>query len=1528
MLMGVLLVWQTFGVDTTYALAEGVGEASNGYREPTQGVSVKIYKNKDANGNYADELDQDEAVSSSQELYGVIAVDFASGEKPTVDSPDIKYVLPSNISVPDKTASILYDADGVTKAGKWRIEDGVAYLEFDESWLETHKAEVSARFDFSFKLDKKPTGDGGKQVVNFPGQSSSVTINTKDGNVTGDKWANDYGAFNAEDNTYSWTVRVSSDAFATNLVLHDKLGASLEYVTDSFELVDANGNHVDGTLDVTYPEDGKADISLGSLPKGDYYVRYKTKLRDGVLDGLKDGEELSGVDNSVSWSWGADGNHHNDWDVTKDPQKVKYSMVSKSASGTNVDILWTVTLNNGSLKVDMDGYEFSDTLGAGQKFKAGTQYEVKDASGNLLASGNVDPARDTLDFKLPQGIGKQQVTVTYHCEMDDPSSPDAVDNSATVTPSDGHGPSGTGAGTYQPSDERTYVTKELADASTVEQDGYATWRSEVKFSAMGASTDPSKVVLTDEISRSTWEQIKFDQVRLVTSDGTELIEGTDYVFGNGNNPDWNKLVIQFKDSDTVRGLIGQGDVIVTYRTKCSGENGTYSNTANLKISGVDKGSAEAHYDIEKEIVPPVTKKAGNAWWNANYEWGDGTKGAWLVGWTVRVNCAPNAEMGASDLAGADITVSDEFDEGLTYVQGTAHYNARGNTGYSSDWQKSVSPTLDGQNVSFTIPTSSLVNEQGSWRGYVELSYKTASRSDVAEPGASVTLGNTASASAGDKRFESGKATTTITNKVLDKKGERAADGSHVKYTIKVNEHALKLSDDGTLTLIDKLGSGGQFANGSLTVTEGGRELTEGISYSFENVTEEDGSTSTVLTLKVPDEKSLVVTYEVAPQGVKDKDVLITNEATLQGYRYSGSSSDGEWKVIESHAGAHGTSYGVTITKRDSSGGTVLKGARFSLYQVDLDASIAQGKVVAKLDDGCGDNPAYSSDSGVVTFGTSEHPLESSVLYYFVEDSAPAGYEVTNTYPTYVMFCGTGEQAEKDYREAFAKANSLGIKPSAGASFSVFDKKSDTDVTEPSGEATLRVAKLVNAAAPAGDAQFDFALTGELGAPMPKDEDGALATTLGDDIADFGSIAFGKADEGKTYTYTITETGELGAGWTKADPVTATVAVGTPSEDDPATIPVSVTYSSHTEDGKAALFNNVYAEASGVFELSVAKTVNGGAVRDGEHFSFSATAEGENAGAAPTLPDARTDERGTASFGEVAVGDDAEGKTFTYRIHETSEAGAGWTNAPDVIATVAVGTRDAEGVLPVHVSYRADVDGAESYTGGARFDNTYEAAPATASPTVAKTVKTLDGCDYHVTDGQFSFTLSAVSAPDGVELAADQVASCADGGTASFGELTFSSAGTYVFQLSENEVDPALAPNVSHDDTTYTLTYVVEEGADRNLHVTSTAVVPSALDDEHAAGESDEGIAFVNHETPTTPDTPATPSTPTTPETPTTPDAPDTPSAVTPTAPHDEHHMPQTGDTLGGVRLAVVLVAAAGVAFVALGLAGARRRMRR
>lgn len=68
----------------------------------------------------------------------------------------------------------------------------------------------------------------------------------------------------------------------------------------------------------------------------------------------------------------------------------------------------------------------------------------------------------------------------------------------------------------------------------------------------------------------------------------------------------------------------------------------------------------------------------------------------------------------------------------------------------------------------------------------------------------------------------------------------------------------------------------------------------------------------------------------------------------------------------------------------------------------------------------------------------------------------------------------------------------------------------------------------------------------------------------------------------------------------------------------------------------------------------------------------------------------------------------------------------------------------------------------------------------------------------------------------------------------------------------------------------------------------------------------------------TPDTPTTPDTPATPEVPTTPDATD----------DGARRVPQTGDSLRGVRLAVIPVAAMGIACVAAGLARAHRRMRR
>ena len=164
--------------------------------------------------------------------------------------------------------------------------------------------------------------------------------------------------------------------------------------------------------------------------------------------------------------------------------------------------------------------------------------------------------------------------------------------------------------------------------------------------------------------------------------GTELTAGIDYFVDGG---DWNSITIRFKNTDAIKSLIGVRDVVVSYVTTCSGANGTYINTSSVKIGNVDKGSASDSFVIDKEIAPAVSKKStGDAQWEADYNWPDGSKGAWIANWEVHVNCdEPNtwAHNAVSDLKGADVVVKDTLGEGMSYVSGSSRYQLCGSEGY-------------------------------------------------------------------------------------------------------------------------------------------------------------------------------------------------------------------------------------------------------------------------------------------------------------------------------------------------------------------------------------------------------------------------------------------------------------------------------------------------------------------------------------------------------------------------------------------------------------------------------------------------------------------------------------------------------------------------------------------------------------------------------------------------------------------------------------------------------------------------------
>ena len=171
-----------------------------------------------------------------------------------------------------------------------------------------------------------------------------------------------------------------------------------------------------------------------------------------------------------------------------------------------------------------------------------------------------------------------------------------------------------------------------------------------------------------------------------------------------------------------------------------------------------------------------------------------------------------------------------------------------------------------------------------------------------------------------------------------------------------------------------------------------------------------------------------------------------------------------------------------------------------------------------------------------------------------------------------------------------------------------------------------------------------------------------------------------------------------------------------------TLKAEVVYDRSDIDGNAAKFDNKHV-ACGSADIAVAKLVNGAAPAADQKFDFALSANDDaSAAKMPAQTTATTAGSTVASFGSVDFTLADAGKTFSYTIHETTPAGEGWTNAPDVTVTLTVGDdNDGDGKLPVTVEYStATADGT-----AALFNNAYKPAdpekPADpAKPSVPKT----------------------------------------------------------------------------------------------------------------------------------------------------------------------------------------------------------------
>ena len=315
---------------------------------------------------------------------------------------------------------------------------------------------------------------------------------------------------------------------------------------------------------------------------------------------------------------------------------------------------------------------------------------------------------------------------------------------------------------------------------------------------------------------------------------------------------------------------------------------------------------------------------------------------------------------------------------------------------------------------------------------------------------------------------------------------------------------------------------------------------------------------------------------------------------------------------------------------------------------------------------------------------------------------------------------------------------------------------------------------------------------------------------------FGDITFNKVG---TYTFLITESaGDINDNIKYAD--------------NKAVVTVDITdigkgqleAKLNTEGTNSLVFTNTYDPddvvigPNGETGIQLKKVLTGRNLTADDKWTFTMTAaEGTPL---PAKTEVTNDEKGNVTFGDITY---TKPGVYKYVITESGKV-AGVTNDEVAQANVTVNvTYDADkGILAATVSYDKDT-----------FTNSYSVKPAVLSGETDLVVKkALKGRDWKTGD-KFYFniaaadddaTIAAVEAkevvlPATLEINSEHV-DADEYKVNHFGDITFKKAGTFKFNITEND-EPYIA-GVTNDKTVQTLTVNVKDNHDGTLTVTKDA----------------------------------------------------------------------------------------------------------
>ena len=453
-----------------------------------------------------------------------------------------------------------------------------------------------------------------------------------------------------------------------------------------------------------------------------------------------------------------------------------------------------------------------------------------------------------------------------------------------------------------------------------------------------------------------------------------------------------------------------------------------------------------------------------------------------------------------------------------------------------------------------------------------------------------------------------------------------------------------------------------------------------------------------------------------------------------------------------------------------------------------------GETATVQSTGAKDGEAVPFDFGNITFTASDMLVDggavtSKTFVYTVSETVPnpakAGIQYsTNVAKIYVTVTDDGEghlvATSSTENGMFVNKYETSLNYTAAGGLTLTKTLNGRDMTQ--GQFQIQVVPNDEASA----AVLGLTMNGKV-FDMPAAKDGKAAS-----VPVCSDVEFTQLDAGKTFTYTVSELGDAGNGYTFDTAVrTVTISVS----DDPATAtltatttvsggPDAATYTYKTGDSPAAVaakvaFTNGYS-ASGSVDVNATKTLSGRALIEGE-FAFGVQyANGEAAGSDVLTATNAAD--GTVAFGALNFDTPKLNELFAKgsATKATSDNGDVTWTIPCIAYEKTDGLSD-RGItattqsIPFAINAVDDGSGALAVTieagdKGLAFENTYGTGDASVSVTGVKRLSRAEGLTPNDITGKFTFTITA-NEKDAPMPESASATNAADG-SIDFGKIVF------------------------------------------------------------------------------------------------------------------------------------------------------------